>query len=147
MTTAYAHYDRLFRRVVREEGALDNETITSIIGFSAGGPVSICRVTSRNVYVTCELSLYPSQRVSAQGVRFELLSRAGLEESTTISMLTALGNFSMNVKLGDGHTVDLRAVLPKQGVGSVRLSLYSRVGFLWPRYGIYEVTPLGRHGT
>ena len=141
------HYERLFKPVARKHGSISESTIASIIGFSAGGPVSVCRTLNRKVYVTCELSLYPQQHVSSDGIKFELLSRASINEATTIAMLTALGNLSMSASLGNGHTVDLSGVLQERDVTNVRLRLYSRVGLFRPKFGIYEAIPTGRHGT
>jgi hypothetical protein len=146
MKTVHEHYERLFKPVVREYGSIDDNTITGIVGFGAGGPVSVCRTTSRKIYVTCELSLYASQHVSSDGIRFELLSRSSFGESATIAMLTALGNLSMSTDLGEGHTVDLTGALPELGITAVRLRLYSRVGVFRSKHGIYEVVPVERHG-
>lgn len=141
MASTATHYERLFRRLVREQGPLANETLTSVIGFSAGGPVSMCRVGDG--LVTVELSLYEEQLVSAEGIRYELFSRIPIGEDLTREMFTALGNLSMTARLGDGHTVDLTHVLESPDVGQVRLRLHSRAGFLLSRYGLYEVEANG----
>jgi len=140
MADPTAHYQRLFRRLAREHGKVSEETISSIVGFDAGGPVSMCRVGEVG-YVTVELSLYEQQKVSTEGVRFELLCFAGLGEDTVRSMFTALGRLSMSAKLGSGHTVDLAQVLTGIDIQRVRLVLHSRAGLLWPKYGVYEVIP------
>ncbi len=58
-------------------------------------------------------------------------------------LLTALGNLSLNARLGDGHTVDVSAV---DGVRCelVELSLFSRIDSAGSLYGIYRVQPLPR---
>jgi hypothetical protein len=68
------HYQALFASLVAAYGPLDAETITGVIGFSAGGPVSLCTIETRGVIVTCELSVYPEQRTSAEGLKYEFLS-------------------------------------------------------------------------
>ena len=139
MDSIKAHYNRLLRPITREFGAFAPATITSIVGFSAGGPVSLLRVTGRWVYVTCELSFYSEQKASTEGIQFELLSRQIQDESTVISTLTALGNLSMNAQLGDGHTVDVSGAVAASRPAIIKLRLYSKLGFLRPRYGVYEV--------
>ena len=70
-----AHYEALYEQLQREVGALSNETASGIVGFSAGGPVSMVSVPGKAIYVTCELSLYPEQLPSSEGERYELLCR------------------------------------------------------------------------
>lgn len=142
MKSSAEHYEKLFRQLVRKHGDVHDETSTGIVGFQFGGPVSIREVGNGNGFVTVELSLYKEQQASSEGIRFELFTRAGLGKELTQSMLTALGNLSMNATLGAGHTIDMRQVLESSEVKQVRLDLHSRVGWLWPRYGIYEVVPV-----
>lgn len=139
MKSPTAHYARLFDRLARENGEIHNDAITGIVGFSAGGPDSMCQVGEERGYVTVELSLFEEQKVSAEGIRFELLSRSGLSSETTHAILTAIGNLSMNAMLGNGHTIDLTQVVQSPDVRQVRLQLYSKAGLLWSKYGVYEV--------
>lgn len=139
MKNTTAHYARLFDRLARENGEIHNDAITGIVGFSGGGTVSMCQVGEERGYVTVELSLCAQQKVSAEGIRFELLSRSGLSTETTHSMLTAIGNLSMSAMLGNGHTIDLTQVVQSSDVRQVRLQLYSKVGLLWSKFGVYEV--------
>src|SRR6185295_13271658 len=137
--SAQAHYDALFSRVEQQFGSAADETMTGIIGFSAGGPVSICRFGSQPVYVTCELSLTPEQKPSAEGLRYELLSRLALSLNDTQDFLTSLGTLSLEAKLGDRHTVDVSTVSPSQDIQKIRLSLFSSSEIAGVKYGIYEV--------
>ncbi len=137
--TAQAHYAALFSSVERDFGPAATETLTAVIGFTAGGPVSVCRFGSEPVYVTCELSLNPEQVLSAEGVRFELMSRLPLSEYETQDFLTGLGAFSLEARLGDRHTIDVSAAFPGGGIQVVRLQLYTTCEIGGTKYGIYEV--------
>src|SRR5262245_14047367 len=123
---AQRHYELLLRPVVERYGELEEGTLTSIIGFSAGGPVSLCKVQGRDIYVTGELSLYPEQRLSAEGLRFELLSSGDFEEHICRKLFTALGSLSMEAALGHEHTVDAAAALELEQPCIVSLKLFSR---------------------
>ena len=78
MTRTEQHFESLFNRVSRELGKVDDTASTGIIGFTGGGPVSMCKVGDGAAYVTVELSLNPGQLASAEGLRFELLYRGDL---------------------------------------------------------------------
>ena len=134
-----AHFDELFRALETEHGKLDELTLGSIIGFGAGGPVSLSSIVGRKLFVTCELSLYPQQLASADGFKYELLVRGWLNESLSGELLTALGEISMRAKLGHGHTIDVTGVLPENLPRVVRLMEYSRTSIGTQGFGIYEV--------
>lgn len=134
-------YELLFRDLQAELGPLDEETLTSIVGFSAGGPVSMRTAAAGDVCVTCELAAYPEQQVSAEGLRFELLSTADFPVEWCRSVFTALGALSMRESVGDGHTVDVSGVVENDPWTRVRLELYSTVTFEGARYGVYRVAP------
>lgn len=133
------HFDALFRALEIEHGKLDELTLGSIIGFDAGGPVSLSSIAARNVFVTCELSLYPEQVASAEGFKYELLVHGWLGESLSRDLLTALGEISMGARLGHGHTVDVTGVMPSGSPGVVRLLEYSRTSIDAQSFGVYEV--------
>jgi hypothetical protein len=142
------HYDALFRDLQRKHGRLDEETVTSIVGFNAGGPVSLSKLEKKSIYVTCELSLYPEQRVSEEGLKFELLSLGTFDLLTCRALLTAIGNISMQEALGHDHTIDVRDVLQSGGPSQVRLQLFSECEIGSERFGVYLVVPdLGEAGT
>src|SRR5262245_5752765 len=138
MNTTTAYYQSLFAPLVAEVGVLGEVTATGIVGFSAGGPVSI--VQAGVGYVTCELSLYPEQVLSAEGEHYELLCRLALSESQAQALLTGLGNLSMETKLGNGHTVDVTALNAAPGLSVVALRHFSSVLVEGKRCGVYEVT-------
>jgi len=137
--SAHAHYASLFAGLERDFGPVSTETLTGIIGFSAGGPVSMCRVGTGQVFVTCELSLTPEQKLSAQDLRYELLSRLPLSEPDTQDFLTSIGSLSLDARLGDRHTVDVSAVSPSSDIRKIRLKLHTSCEINGSRYGIYEV--------
>jgi hypothetical protein len=139
MTHAEKHFAGLFNRLTRECGKVDDTALTGIIGFTGGGPVSMCKVGDDATYVTVELSLNPRQQASAEGLHFELLCRGDLSVDTAHTLLTAVGGLSMNAVLGDGHTIDMSAAMDGSEVRMVRLALYSKVGIFRPKYGVYEV--------
>jgi hypothetical protein len=139
MATIAQHYKALFARLEGELGALGEETSTGIIGFSAGGPVSVRSIAGRDAFVTCELSLYPEQIASAEGENFELLTRLPLTDSQAQALLTALGNLSTHAKLGHRHTIDVAGVSGTGGLSVIRLSHYSSAVVDGRLFGIYEV--------
>lgn len=141
MSRYQAHYDALFAAVEAEHGKLDEETLTSIIGFDGGGPVSLSRIANRKLYVTCELSVYPEQVESIEGFNYELLLRDWLDEAAAQALLTELGDLSMRAQLGDGHTIDVSGIVPAGFPGIVRLQEYCRAFIGGRSYGVYEVSP------
>ena len=136
---AATHYRQLFRKLEWLHGPLDKETVTSVVGFAVGGPVSLCKLGSKKIYVTCELSLYPQQKPSTDGLKFELLSVGSFDEETCRALFTSLGNLSMNEELGDGHTVDVSAVLKAGRPQQVMLRLFSESKIGNGKFGVYEV--------
>jgi len=142
--TPAKHYQALFEELERRHGRLDEETRTSIIGFSAGGPVSLSKLAKKEIFVTCELSLYPEQKQSTEGLKFELLSLGAFSEAACRTLFTALGNLSMNDTLGDGHTVDVSGVMPSGEPAQVRLELFSAVDIGDRKFGVYQVSPADR---
>ncbi len=145
MGPARAHYEALFASVIARLGVLSPSTLTAVIGFSAGGPVSMVQVEGAQAFVTCELSMYPEQIPSSEGERYELLCRMPLSELQTQDLLTGLGALSMEVELGDGHTIDVSAFEVEPSLAVVKLSHFSSTVVNGERYGIYEVV-LGSRG-
>lgn len=144
MNTTAAHYATLYADLQRDVGVLGSETSTGIIGFGAGGPVSMVRVPGKPIYVTCELSLYPDQVPSTEGERYEFLYRIPLADSQAQSLLTALGKLSMEAELGHGHTIDVSGVSGAGSLSVVTLDHYSSSRIGQATYGIYEIVA-GRH--
>jgi hypothetical protein len=138
---AYEHnYSKLFERLEDEYGKLDADTITWAIGFSAGGPVSMCERKAARLFVTCELSVYDEQKVSTDGLRFEFFSKDDFDEEQACTVFTALGRLSMEAQLGHNHTVDLSQIAEAR-TGVVRLHLFSKATIDGGEYGLYWVRP------
>lgn len=133
-------YAGLFEQIVSEYGELDPETLTAIIGFSAGGPVSLNKISSKNLFVTCELALYPEQKLSTENLRYELMATEFSDAKWCQSVFTALGNLSFNAALGDKHTIDISGI-SEGGPKLIRLSLFSKRVIDGETYGIYKVLP------
>ena len=134
------HYAKLFEALEREYGEFDPLTISAIIGFSAGGPVSLRATNVARLFVTCELSCYEEQRPSAEGLKFEFFSKDDFSGEQARALFTALGALSMDAQLGQNHTVDA-SLIENAGVKTVRLHLYSQTTIDGTAYGIYRVRP------
>jgi hypothetical protein len=101
-------YKTLFEPVEAALGPLDKMTLTAIIGFSAGGPVSlntIGRGASPVTYVTCELVCYADQRPSSLGP-FEVLITSN-DEAWARNAATCVGELSLEVVVDHLHSIDL----------------------------------------
>lgn len=116
-------YKSLFEPVESDLGRLDPMTLTAIVGFSAGGPVSLSTIGLTEgralvTYLTCELAVHPSQRPSKVG-KFELLMTCDSQQWAR-NILTRIGDMSLEVELGPGHSLDIGAWVeasnPIQGV-------------------------------
>ena len=133
-------YKVLFEPLVEKFGDIDDETITSVIGFSAGGPVSLSTIREQNIYVSCELSCYPDQRLSSEGLRYEFFSNSGYSEDWYRSVFTALGSLSFQSELGDGHRVATTGLIDgDEAVDEIQLKLFSKSDINGSSYGLYEV--------
>jgi hypothetical protein len=108
------YYSQLFGPLETEFGPLDPETITAVIGFSAGGPVSLSFRREPKLFVTCELSLYPEQVQVAEGINYELFCVDQFSEDESRKLFTALGALAMDSELGTGHTIDVTGVIDDQ---------------------------------
>jgi hypothetical protein len=132
-------YRALFRKLNREFGSFEANTRTAVIGFSAGGPVSFSKVVGKSVFATCELSQYPEQVRSVEGLQYEFFTRMRLSEAEIYSLFTGLGALSMQARLGDGHTIDVSVLDGIRDLKVIQLKLYSRSRLRLGRYGVYEV--------
>lgn len=130
-------YLELFKPLEKAYGVLDEETLTSIVGFSAGGNVSLVLSKATNLYVTCELACYPEQQKSTENVNFEFFSKDTFSEDDCISFFTALGNLSFNATLGDGHVINVSSFFEK--CERVQLKLFSKSQIGNDCFGLYEV--------
>lgn len=135
-----AFYKELFAPLENKFGVLDDETITSMIGFSVGGPVSLSKNETRKLYVTCELAAYPEQKLSTDGLRFEMFSVGAFSEDWCRAVFTALGNLSFDAELGDQHTIGISGLVDgPESPDMVKLQLFSQTTIEGKRYGLYEV--------
>ncbi len=133
------HYKSLFADLEKEFGTLDAETVVATIGFSAGGPVNLCRRLEAKLFVTCELSVYDKQKTSMDGIKFELFSKDDFDETTARAVFTAIGNLSMHAQLGHRHTVDV--TIAETSVNIVMLELFSTTDIDGQQFGLYRVRP------
>ena len=134
------HYSNLFEQLEDAYGKLDTDTITAIVGFSAGGPVSMCERKAARLFVTCELSVYEEQLTSTDGLKFELFSKDVFDEGQARAIFTALGRLSMEAHLGNSHSVDLSQIANARA-RVVRLHLFSKATIKGAEYGLYQVRP------
>ena len=142
ITNYQEFYSLLFGGLVEVHGPLDSETVTSIVGFSVGGPVSLAKSESQNIVATCELAAYPEQVVSSEGLNYELLSIGHFELDWCRSVFTALGALGMEAELGDGHTIDISGIIEKGDRNTeVLLRLFSQMSYGGKNYGVYQVLP------
>src|SRR5262245_23266402 len=124
-STPSEYYRTLFAQVEESIGSLSRVTDTAVIGFSAGGPVSMIQVVGKHAFVTCELSLYEEQVASAEGESYELLCRLPLTKRQVQGLLTAVGAMSMEAQLGHGHTIDISAIDSAPGLSVIALQHFS----------------------
>jgi len=137
-----AFYKILFSKVEQEIGLVDEETISAIVGFSAGGPVSLSQVESKKVFITCELSLYPQQKKSSEKINFEFISIGDFEMEWCRRVFTSLGALSMDAVLGHGHTINISEIVDSEDTRKrIKLLFYSQSTYKGKKYGIYRVVP------
>ncbi|MGX5202414.1 hypothetical protein [Aliikangiella sp. IMCC44632] len=133
-------YNKLFEKLESKYGKLDDETITSIVGFSAGGPVSLSKIGSKNLFVSCELASYPEQQKSSEGLNFEFFSVGKFSEDWCRSVFTALGGLSFDAELGNEHRINISGLVEgPETVDQIRLKLFCQTKIDGKKYGLYEV--------
>lgn len=140
-------YQQLFRPVKEQVGPLDRNTLASIIGFDAGGPLNLCTVGYGKgdfvTYVSCELAVHPQQVESNVG-HYELMITCD-DEDWVRSVLSELGRMSLSVQFNPGHTIDIKALVgtscPTQGLV---LEEFSRACIYGKPYGILRVVGVTR---
>jgi hypothetical protein len=136
-------YKELFAPLEEKYGVLDEDTITSFVGFSAGGPVSLSKIEDKKLYVTCELAVYPDQRVSSEGLKFELFSIGSHSEDWCRTVLTAIGDHSFEAELGDRHRIHITGLIEgPEATDTVQLRLFCKSTIGNVEYGLYEVIDL-----
>ena len=104
-------YDVMVAQLEPSLGPKDPLTLTAIVGFVAGGPVSVFRFQgpTGRTFATCELIAGKGQKHSTFG-RYELLVHCE-DEVWAQNFLTAVAVQTHHFVLGPGHTLDLSAVL------------------------------------
>jgi hypothetical protein len=144
-----AFYAELFKPVETALGPMDEDTLMAIVGFQAGGPVSLCTVGREKqpfaTYVSCELACYRGQQPSTDGP-FELLITCN-DEGWARRVLTSLGQLSFDAVLGHGHTIDLGKSEEEEGGGTLEgvvLERFSASEFRGHPYCILRVIGVTR---
>jgi len=115
-------YKQLFQPIEERIGRIDEASIMALIGFDCGGPVTICTVGRGRekfvTYVTCELSVREEQRPAECG-HYEVMMTCD-DERWAHSILTRLGQMSLESGFGHGHSIDISPVVeadcPIQGL-------------------------------
>jgi|SRR5581483_2780094 len=115
-------YKQLFQPIEERVGHVDEASITAIVGFDCGGPVTLCTVVRGQeqfvTYVTCELSVRKEQPPAECG-RYEIMMTCD-DERWAHNMLTKVGQMSLESAFGNGHTIDISALVgadcPVQGL-------------------------------
>lgn len=142
-------YKALFAPLEAQVGALDPETITPIVGFDAGGPVSLVTVGRACgeefvTYITCELAVRPDQQPSTSG-RYELALTCNNADWAS-ELLTNIAHMTLEVAFGHGHTLDVKPWLgrrsPVQGLAFEGLSQSTIEG---EPYSVLRLHGLSRH--
>jgi len=142
-----AFYRALFEPVLAALGPFDPLTLTSVIGFSAGGPVSLMTIGRGGgrpvTYVTCELACYADQRPSSVGP-FEVLISSS-EETWARTAASCIGLLSLEAEVDHLHTIDLASrVDPSENLQGVILERFSSSQIAGTRYGILRAIGVTR---
>ena len=143
-----AFYKQVFGPLESEIGPIDPETIVAIIGFDAGGPLNFCTIGSTPeanfvTYVSCELAVRNEQQ-PADFVRYELLTSCN-DEQWVRSNITALGHASLEMTLGDGHSIDIGPwVEPDDPIQGLILERVARSIIDGTEFGVLRVVGVTR---
>lgn len=143
-----AFYAEFLAPVIEEVGPFDRDTIVPIVGFDAGGPLSLCSVGRDRgepfvTYVTCELALKAEQRPSRQG-RYELMLMCD-DEDWARTLLTNVGRMSLEAEFGHGHTLDIGAWgEPSSLIQGVAFELFASPHVGPEEYAIFRLHGLSR---
>lgn len=140
-------YDLLFKPVTERVGPIDPETLVAIVGFDAGGSLSLCTVDRGNefvTYVSCELAVRDDMHVGDSGP-YELMTTCD-DESWARTVLTSIARLGQEAELGDGHTIDLEQVVGKEPrIQGVALEEFASVSIKGAPYRILRVHGLTRN--
>ena len=136
-------YKELYAPLEEKYGPLDEDTITSIVGFSVGGPVSLSKIEYIKLFVTSELATYPEQILSTEGLKFELFTVGSHSEEWCRTVFTAIGDHSFEAELGDRHRIHIAGLIEgPEATDTVQLRLFSKSTIGNVEYGLYEVIDL-----
>jgi hypothetical protein len=116
----------LFAPLEREAGCFDPDTLSEIVGFVAGGPLSFCTIGAKErfhvTYVSWELAVRPEQVPSAFG-RYELLTTCD-DEPWVRTVITKVARMSLEAAFDHHNTLDIGAWVdggaPVQGIVFVK---------------------------
>lgn len=137
-----AFYSQLFKPLEADWGELDSDSIVAIIGFDAGGPLNFSTIGRSQkqqfvTYVSCELAVRDDQQVSEWGP-YELMMTCN-DDDWCRAILTDIGNMSLDVQFGHGHTLDIKPWVaedfPLQGIA---FELYKTVEVEQKTYAIFR---------
>jgi hypothetical protein len=143
-----AFYDALFAPLVARYGPLDAATLTAIVGFDAGGPISLCTIGRDRhapliTYVTCELAVRQEQVESEFG-RYELLT-AAQDEDWAHAILTDVGAMTLETAFGHHDTLDIGPwVDPTDPVQGILFALEYEIQIEGKPYGVLRCVGLKR---
>jgi hypothetical protein len=143
-----AFYNALFAPLVARHGPLDAAALTAIVGFDAGGPISLCTIGHDRhapliTYVTCELAVRPEQVESEFG-RYELLM-AAQDEDWAHSILTDVGGMTLETAFGHHDTLDISPwVTPTDPVQGLLFALEYEIKIEGKPYGVLRCVSLKR---
>ena len=103
-------YSLIFAPVIASLGAFDAGSLSAIVGFCAGGPISLLTIGRERkdpfvTYVTCELAIREDQVPSDSG-HYELSITCD-DEDWAWTMLTKVGQMTTDTAFGSGHTLDI----------------------------------------
>ena len=109
-------YKHLFTPIEERIGPLDKAGIMAIIGFDFGGPVSLSTVGRERrkkfvTFVTCELACRKEQKPASFG-RYELMVTCD-DPDWAHTILTKMGQMSLESAFDHGHTVDISQIVPR----------------------------------
>lgn len=103
-------YDLIFAPVIASLGAFDARRLTAIVGFWAGGPISLLTIGRERkepfvTYITCELAVREDQMPSDIG-HYELLITCD-DEDWAWTVLAKVSQLTTDTAFGSGHTLDI----------------------------------------
>ncbi len=129
-------YEKLFAEIAKKYGPLDKESIVSIIGFDAGGPVNLSKIDKIGLYVTCELCCRDDQKPSSFG-NYELMIIGKDTEKWARNILTEIGRMTLDEVIDHHHTINFSEIVDKDdSIKGVIFEKYSSIIYKKKSYGI-----------